>query len=61
MLVQQRPVMSRRELRTQLELLLVRDIRPGQDGEPNTAMLRKASTLVDQLMALIDRYAEGSV
>lgn len=59
MAAQQRPVMSRSDLKRELELILVEGVRGGPQG-PDLTMLRKASTSVDRIMALVDRYVTKS-
>jgi hypothetical protein len=57
--VQQRPVMSWDELRTQLELLLVEDVHAGADGQPNLSELRKATSRSDSIMELFEQFLVG--
>lgn len=51
----QRPVISRSELRQQIELILMESV-PGTAEGPNLTMLRKANTTADRIMRLIDSY-----
>lgn len=54
-MMQQRPVISRSELRQQIELILMESV-PGTADGPNLSMLRKANTTADRIMRLIDSY-----
>lgn len=55
----QQPVMTRAELRTELELLLTAGIRAGPTGEPSASEIRKASNQVARVLQLLDRYLAG--
>lgn len=55
---QQRSVMGKGELRTELELLLTEDVSAGPGGEPDASQIKKASRLVDRVLALVDKYLQ---
>lgn len=54
-MVYQRPVLSRADVERELEDILTKGIPGGAEG-PDASMLRKASTDVQRIMALFDRY-----
>ena len=54
--VQQRPMMSRSELRQAIDEILASGIDEGADGEPNMSQLRKASRQLDLIMQAVERY-----
>lgn len=58
-MMQQRPVMSRTELRSEIENA-VSDLVPGTlHSGPNLSILSKAAFTVDEIMAAIDKYNLG--
>ena len=54
--IQQRPLMNKSDLRTELELLLTADIAAGPGGEPDASQVRKASREVDRVLALVEKF-----
>jgi hypothetical protein len=54
----QHPLMSKRDLRTELELLLTEDIQAGPSGEPDATQVRKASRAVDRVLTLVEKLLQ---
>jgi hypothetical protein len=55
--IQQRPIANpREEIETELRLLLTEGVPADDSGYPLPSLLRKADTLVDQILRILDRY-----
>lgn len=52
----QHPLMSKGDLRTELELLLTDDIAAGPGGDPDASQVQKASRAVDRVLALVEKF-----